>query len=611
MPSLEEIRERLRTDGAFYAPHCLKISNEDGHLVALNPKRGQLKIEAAIQAQQQANKPVRIVVLKARRLGSSTWALATLMRYLTQTENRRGLVVAQDRGTGAELFDIARRMYSHLPDEHDLKPPLYQDRDSQDQKFLWFGERSKFERNRGNLGLNSMLSVDTAKELDAGRGKTISALLATEVAHWPDPRKALALLNAVFDRPNTIVILESTANGFDPFFKARWDRATKGEGGYTPVFIGWHEDENCQKPFDSEEDRERFIEEIGYGEWGEDEPELVERYGCTPEQLNWRRYAIVDKVQGKLELFRQEYPSNPTEAFVGSGRHVFSVVFVQRAIARCEDIAQLSAEKGGPQEGIFKETSTRTRRIHDGSIEVPEGGMWVPSDVTGFPHGHDFWTRWELPLEEDEQPTKDPHIVVVDPASGEGNTTGEEDFHAIQVLNHRTKEQVARLRTRQLDPDEVALQALLAALYYHDAMISVEVTGGYGVPIVRKLWDAYGWRRMFKRKAVEAAGDETTNRLGWDTNRRTKPLMIAGFHEMLREGTHGLRDLSTALELRTYITDNKGRQRADASAFDDQIMAYMQAQEVARETRLPISVGGTKGPVSTWTRPIKNRKAGW
>jgi hypothetical protein len=150
-----------------------------------------------------------------------------------------------------------------------------------------------------------------------------------------------------------------------------------------------------------------------------------------------------------------------------------------------------------------------------------------------------------------------------------------------------------------LDPDEVAYQALLAALYFENALISVETTGGYGVPITRKLWDAYGWRRLYKRKAIEGSAAKTTDRLGWDTNRRTKPLMIEGLSEMLREGTHGLRDHKTALELNTYVVDDRGRQGADKSAHDDLLSAYMQAQEVARETRL--RPDGASGVTTTWT----------
>ncbi len=62
------------------------------------------------------------------------------------------------------------------------------------------------------------------------------------------------------------------------------------------------------------------------GETREWLPELAERakYSLTLEQLYWRRWAIDSKCEGSADLFRQEYPGCPEEAFLGSGRPRFS-----------------------------------------------------------------------------------------------------------------------------------------------------------------------------------------------------------------------------------------------------------------------------------------------
>lgn len=593
---IEEIKRRFRDDGLYYAKHALKLPNEDGDIVSMQPRPGQVKIEQAIQQQQAEGKPIRILTLKSRRLGSSTWSVATILRRLTQRSHRKGQIVAHDARTAAYLFDVARTMYQYLPDEPWLKPPIYRENDTKDSKLMWWGEKASFERNRGNTGIDSQLTIDTAGSVEAGRGMTIHDLLCTEVAFWPDPRKALSLLNAVFDRPDTCVILESTANGHN-WFKDRWDRAEAGEGSYIPVFIGWQEDPNNVLAFDDEEAREKFIAGIGTGPWGEDEPRLVEQYGCTPEQLNWRRKAITDKANSDLDYFRQEYPSYPLEAFIASGRHVFAPQLIRSALDRAETIEKLPPEKGGPERGILREKDLRTRRVFSGSVEVPTGALWVPADATGFPPGFDFWTRWN-PTDREYPAKGDQFIIAIDPAAGEENTSGEPDFSVIQVIDHKTREQVARLRTRRLVADELAFQALLAAQFFNDALITVETTGGYGVPVTRKLWDGYGWRRLYKRRSLEMKDAKASDRLGWDTNRRSKPQMIEGLREMLREGTHGLRDPLTVLEMQTYVSDAKGRQTADAGAHDDLLTAYMQGQEVARETRLRPEASGV---TTTWT----------
>ena len=605
MGTVEDIRERFRHDGLYYAENALHIPDEVGQIVPLQPRPGQAKIEAAIQRQREAGKPIRLIILKSRRLGSSSWCAATLLRRLTQNENRRGQIVAQDRGTAGELFELLKLMYQRLPNEEWLKPPIYRSNDTKDQKLLWWGEKSTFERDRGNLGINSQLTIDTAAEVEAGRGKTLHDLLCTEVAFWPNPKKALSITNTVYDLPGTMVILESTANGHN-WFKDRWDAAERGEGAYEPVFIGWQEDPNNVRPFTDDDEKERFCATIGTGPWGEDEPRLIEEYGCTPEQLNWRRNAIVDKANSDLDYFRQEFPSYPLEAFIASGRHVFPAPLVRAALDRVEHIDRLEPEQGGPERGILRETDFVTRRVTSGTIEIPTGAIWVPAAATGFPPSYDFWVRWNPSEPEEgseERPPfpgpRDQFIVAVDPATGEENTTGKPDFSAIQVIDHRTREQVARLHSRRLDLNELALQAYLAAKFFNDALIVVETTG-HGLSVARKLYDDYGWRRSYKRRRLDTPTAKTAERVGWDTNVKTKPLMIAGLLELLgiEDVRGGLRDPATVFEAQTYVTDSKGRANADAGAHDDLLTAYMMGQEVARETRLRPT--GERGVTDTW-----------
>jgi hypothetical protein len=610
--TVEEIRRRLREDTPYYAEHCVKIVDKRSRLVSLVANGAQLKLDAALEAQRAAGLPMRAIVLKSRKVGISTWTQAKLVQRTTLRPNRRGLVVAQDNDTAGELHDIGWTAYVNLPDEGDLKPGLVSRRSSKGgDKFLHFGNRAANARLTGDMGLNSSLAIDTADTVDAGRGKTITDLHCSEVAFWKDPRKALALLNAVPDEPETLIVLESTANSHN-FFKARWDRAMRGEGGFAPVFIGWQEDPDCVRPFHSDEAREAFIATIGTGPWGKDEPRLVEKFGCTPEQLHWRRYAIVDKCEGKLELFKQEYPSSPEEAFIGSGRHVFSIEFIQRALDRTEVIDKLEPSRvalAGPQQGLLLPAGVKTRRLAYGEAEVPTGAMWTPREATGFGEAHPFWTVWQHPwlgvddaqerfarglltddemrqaLERREQPPGQ-YLVNVDPAGDDENTSGEGAFHAIEVIDHRTGDQVAEYAARG-DSDEIAMQAMLAGLWYGEAWIAVEATGGWGHPLTKLLWKAWGYRRVYARPGnPDAKNEQTQDRLGWSTDRRTKPLLEETMRELLREGTHGIRSRMLALELTTYVKLSNGQHGPDGEAFSDRLMAFMIGQYL--RTAIPL-----------------------
>ena len=64
------------------------------------------------------------------------------------------------------------------------------------------------------------------------------------------------LLQAVPDRRDTMVIIESTANGFDEF-KVMWDRAVASESEFVPVFCAWWEQpeyrRSCPAEFEATE----------------------------------------------------------------------------------------------------------------------------------------------------------------------------------------------------------------------------------------------------------------------------------------------------------------------------------------------------------------------
>jgi hypothetical protein len=585
----------IRRDHELYAAKLLKVVDEQADLVPLIYRPAQHKVAAAIAKQRDAGLPVRINVGKSRKTGVSTAVQGIGLQDLLLADNRRGLVVAHDRTTAGELFEIASVMYAELPNDPQLKPKIAYLNNSADRKLMWWGNKTAIARGEGDRGRNSRLNIDTAQEVQAGRGKTIHFLHVSEMAFYQDARKALALLNAVPDVPGTTIICESTANGFN-FWKDHWDRAERGEGRFVNVFISWLEDPQCVAPFVTPEDRERFIASIGVASGSvpprvvKDEPYLFEKMGATAEQLHWRRLTISDKANGDVDWFRQEFPATSTEMFVGSGKHVFPVQLQRSALD--------ASEHWGPQaeEGVFIASGHETRWMPNGTVEVPTGAIWVPRDKTGFDDDYSFWRVW-LPRENEEPllaPRDHQYVEVVDPAGTNDTVAGADpDSWAIQVIDHHSLDQVAAWDGR-LDPDLITEQAFLAYLFFNEALTGVEVTGGWGNAIVEDLSKRYGHRRLFRRQKLLYAKDqsaESTSQttLGWQTNRQTKPHLLAGATELLREETHGMRDRDTALQLTTFVwrgEDGKSKTAgADVQAHDDLLMAWMICQQIARLVR--------------------------
>lgn len=606
-----------------YAVAALKIADKGGQVVALDftGRPGQIKLAEAIALQEAQGLPVRIVLVKSRQFGGSTGVQGYMTKKATTTARRRILTVAHRLDTAESLFAMADLMYTNLP--ADMQPPMgHFTNPARGTKIMHLGEKVG---GRITGWPNSRMSIDTAEELGGGRGLTFTDIHMTEVAYWRDRRKALSLLPAVANMPGTSIFLESTANGLNWFYDFT-KRAEQGLSEFVVVFVGWHEDPDCVRRFVTPEAREEFVADIGNvngkaGTIAEDEPWLVEAFGCTPEQLHFRRTAIVDRCDGKIELFRQEFPATLEEAFVGSGRQVFSVIFTQRMAREVSFWAEKAPEDGGPQQGILVGSEPVTRKLSDGEVEVPTKVLWVPkaeipARCEWWPgQFHEakapLWTLWQTPKKTAEEwrqahaagtvsiedmdagmaeASRGPgqYIVAGDAAGDTFNgVVAQMDEHAFNTLvavEHWTGVQVAEWRGR-VDHDLVARQAYLIGLYLNEALLSIERTGGYGNVMLDLLQRRYYYRRLFTEKILDDKKQRETNRLGWDTNRKTKPAMEGTAQALLREGTHGIRSQLLAAEFQTYVKideKNPAKHEPSPGSFSDLLMAWMQAQEIRR-----------------------------
>jgi hypothetical protein len=366
-------------------------------------------------------------------------------------------------------------------------------------------------------------------------------------------------------------------------------------GLYTPLFYPWHANPYNALAFVSDQARDRFERTIGDSDGGGDdeEPELIEQFGVSLEQLRWRRVTIDDECGGDRDFFHQEHPATPEQAFIGSGRPVFPGILVARAIRKAE-------EAPAPATGVLRGEKWKERRTRSGTVLIPQRAIWVPEaaitaeDEDRWPLGARLLV-WEHPLNAVTQAGLAPekrrpdgqYIEFVDVAEGKGGAGEDSDYSVIQVLDHVTRLQVARYRSR-VPIHELPLLCLLVAIYFNEATLAPEKTG-LGVGLVDALAKDYRYRRMYRtrRPGDDMRADAIADRVGWETTPRTKPLMEATFGAMLKSGEHGLRDIATAREATTYVQDPKNpvKHGAQKGAHDDLLMAIMGAHRVAAELR--------------------------
>ena len=309
-----------------YIERFLKIKTKENRIVPFRLNSPQEKLYETIKGQRQAGKPVRVIILKARQMGFSTLTEGLLFHDSATRFNVTSMVVAHQEDSTNNVFSMAKLFYDELPE------PLKPMRKSSNAQELSFENPTKDpEEKRREPGLRSKIRCVTAGGRGIARSFTLTNVHISEYAFWPGDKRAVlgGLLQAVPDLPGTMVVIESTANGYEDF-KARWDAAVRGESDYEPLFFPWHEMAEYRRP-------------VPPGTtWTREELELQRAYGLDGEQLSWRRWCIRNNCGGDERLFRQEYPASPDEAFLTTGQCVFD----QEALVCWREQAPEPLERG-------------------------------------------------------------------------------------------------------------------------------------------------------------------------------------------------------------------------------------------------------------------------
>jgi hypothetical protein len=584
----DRVLRALRDDFEFYCRNCLKIVTKQGRTVPFDLNRGQLALLAKLKEQREAGKPQRAVILKARQIGFSTLAQALVIWRTTLRENHSAIVVAHDLDTGAKLFKMGRTMYSHLPadDELPLKPAVSSFKRS---RFMHFGSTAEAWQH-GDVGLDSEYLVSTASEPESGRGGTYGTVHGSEVAQWPDiDGKVTSLLGGTSEDPDTLVLWEATAKGFNGF-KDIWDDAVTGASDFIPFFWPWWKHDEYSMAFMDEGERAEFrIGDTDQSPYAEREPLLVDpgpldyetgdHVPLTLEQLKWRRWAIANKCNGKIDKFNEEFPTVPEDAFLSTGSYVFESTHVMRI--------QKKEVRVPDHTGAIIAKDREMRAGAHGAVEVPVHPQFTPVERLA-PGVDPAWKFW-LDLEEDEQtkqlrPPKDGlYVVGVDVSGGVAESEeGEPAFHAIEVIDHRTREQVAEYSSR-VDPALLAEHVFLTAHFFNEAWLGIEITGGYGMPVARTCVQDWRYRMNYMRKTHDRRMDSEQDRLGWDTRPNTKPILLSLGADIIKREVSGINSIELTREMLTYIRNDSGKTLPERGKFSDRLMAWLIAQQIALE----------------------------
>ncbi len=496
------------------------IADEAGRLVPMRFTPSQELLWKAVAPRLDAHERLWFVVLKGRQVYATTFFTALAFVRTMERANTSSVIIAQEIYSAADIFRRARRFYEHLP-----LPRLRPSRVSEIEFQLPDG--------------SSWLSVASAGKVGKGRGTTKSVVLASEVAYWTQPEVLVGLFQAVPDLPDTVWILESTANGMvglgQPFYE-QWKAAVDGRSKLIPLFIPWYVVPKYHLDPPLPED-----------EWDDDEKLLVEAFGaqgCDGRALAWRRFVIGTKLQGSRELFDQEFPSTPEVAFLSSGLPAFDA----RAVLR-------------------QQRWIRPPRLCG---MMGENGRFSPA-----PRERAWLHIWEEP--------RDGHQYVIGVDTAEGIRGG--DYACAQILDMGELEQVAIIHGH-IEPWELARQLAAVGKWYNQALIAVEVQST-GRAVQDYLIRVFQYPNLHVwRGRADTIRRPAAQLYGWETNVYSRPLLIEAGRRAINSGLVILHDRSTLDEIARFSRLDNGRYAASVG-HDDRVLALLIALRSREENYAP------------------------
>ena len=525
-----------------YIEKYIKIRDKAGKIIDLKINKGQQKLYDAIKKQHNEGKPIRIIVLKARQIGFSTLTESIIFKNTATKFNVNSGIITHKEEATTNLFNMSKRMYDNLPDN--MKPSLKR---SNAKELI-------FDNDQGT-GLKSKIKCMTAGSSGVGRSDTFNYLHISELAFWGNNAKetTIGLFQAVPNLPNTMIVIESTANGFE-YFKELWDMAVKGESDFIPVFVGWNELTDYKMPYTGFEltDYEKNLQRI---------------YNLSLEQLSWRRWCIKNNCGGDEQQFKQEYPINPQEAFISSGNCVFDKEIV---INRIQELSK--PIRVGYFDYKYDDTMPAGKKITD--------IRWI-NDKNGY-------------IELYELPNLYKYCIGGDTA-GDGS-----DWFTGHVLNAKTGKQVARLR-HQMDEDLYVRQMYCLGWYYANKNLKTGVVTP-ALMCIESNFSSFpnkelvrlGYPNMFVREKEDRYTGIMDKSYGFKTTSLTRPVIIAELVKIVRESVELINDKLTLEEMLTFVRNEKGRPEAQQGAHDDLVMGlaiayYSRSQVVFDEEPIEIN----------------------
>lgn len=569
-------RIRCRFDFPFWAAVFVYIKNKDldgAAEVLFRLSYPQRKFVSVLEDFRLNKKPIRLVLLKARQWGGSTTSqLYMAWLQLTQRYGLNSLIIAHQGAGSDEIKDMFDRMIKAYP--LNMLHRLGEHYSDNEPKMVGVGKSGSIFRIPQR---NCKVKIGTAERPDSCRGGDYALVHLSEVGIWKetDGKKPKDIVRSacggVLNKPGTMIVYESTANGHGNFFHKEYvDARDNPRTQFRRLFIPWYDIDWNVISFESEAEKEEFARNLFENRNNANEPSVREesgRYlwwlwtlGATLEGINW--YIVERTKHTEHGSMAAECPSDDIEAFVNSGATIFDKYQVEKFRPACRAPQYVGDIYGDALDG---EASLKNLRF----VEDKQGVLWV----------------WSLPDPPDPSETiTDRYLAVVDV----GGRSNKADWSVIVVYDRIAmidgdKPAVVAQWRGHIDIDLLAWKAVQIAKYYDNALLVIEsntlethdkdrqVDGDQSKYILNQIKDVYE-NLYARRQSDEDIRQGLPRKYGFHTNTATKPMIITSLIKYVREHAYVESDERTLDEFLNYERKPNGSYGAIAGEHDDLLM---------------------------------------
>ncbi len=184
-----------------------------------------------------------------------------------------------------------------------------------------------------------------------------------------------------------------------------------------------------------------------------------------------------------------------------------------------------------------------------------------------------------------------------------GDTAGDgSDACVLQVLDGISGEQVAVLRSVDMDEDVFARQCFCLGRWYNDALIALEAN--FSTFPIREL-ERLRYPKQFVREQFDDFTHKVKLSFGFRTDVKTRPVIISDLVRLVREHVELINDKTTLEEMLTFIRDPETyKPQAEEGARDDCVMALAIAYFARSSGQARLSESAPRAE-TVWTEDMK------